>query len=304
MSDFDKEINMDDVGTVEEQAKKVTWGIKIPADKKEQLDKIKDFCGSGEDAADSLIRAFKLMNAGVDHADRQTEVETFTMHINAIQDAFVRSLQTCDDVKEMVSQTKDEEINKLRQTLALWQEKASANEALAVTANTAAMEAENKQKQAELEAKDALEKMKVAQEAAKDKENINSMLTGKLAEAEAKLEDYPVLKERNEHLEDELAKALQLIRDNQKDAQIAQERAVAAIQKEMDKALVEKDQALASAELKAEKALSALEKEKNADNQKLRDKIDSLKDERADLKDEIASLKAELQALKNKKETK
>ena len=58
----------------------------------------------------------------------------------------------------------------------------------------------------------------------KDKEEINSMLAGKIKDAEQQLADYPELKKKLDTVNAELNNAVQAIKDNQKDTAIAAER--------------------------------------------------------------------------------
>ena len=111
------------------------------------------------------------------------------------------------------------------------------------------------------------------------------MLAGKLKDAEQKVADYPEMQKKLDVVNNELNNALQTIRDNQKDAEIASERAAA------DK----------------ERALAVTEKAHQEELQKLYEKIDQVREERADLKDALSSekqenreLRAELEALKKK----
>lgn len=249
---------------------------------------IQDETGLTTDGALKMfIASYEMEQAKNTIPDRETEITNFQTKANQLVEAFLYSLQLNQDAEtrirsdvELQLKSKDEQIIKL-------QAEVRAKEELAVTANTAAFDAENKRKQAEQAMKDAQDKAATAEKTADDKIKIADMLQVKLTEAEAKLEDYPALKERCNVLEKDLSEALRTIEINKKDAEIAQERALA-----------EKDQIIAAAELKAEKALSSLEKEKNAENQKLRDKIDELKDERAELKDEISKLREELAAIR------
>ena len=139
------------------------------------------------------------------------------------------------------------------------------------------------------------ERMEAAEKTARDKESIADMLTVKLTEAESKLGEYPKMKETESYLRDELAKALQIIKDNQKDAEIAQERAVTAVYQEMGKALADadKEKNAAVSQLQAELAgvkASVTEKDKQVD--KLESKNDGLQTLIAELRAKNAELES------------
>lgn len=247
---------------------------------------------------------------------RTTEIEEFERHAKTMIAAYLNSLEIAEATEERLLEqfrsrldSKDEQIMKL-------QEEVKAKEELATAANTAAMEAENKVEAAEQASADAKERAKSAEQTAKDKEEIASMLNMENIKLKTQLDGYDDLKNSEISLKTQLAEALQTIKDNQREAEIAQERAVAAIQKEMDKVSAEhekaimeleadKDRAVAAAELAGERAVAAAEKSHQEVLQRMYDKIEKVQDEKAELKDAMSSIKqqnrelrTELEALK------
>lgn len=255
-----------------------------------------------------LVDAYELEQAKNAIPDRETEISNFQLKANELVEAFLYSLQINQDAEARIRaevalqlESKDKIIQEL-------QERVEAQKELAVAANTAAMEAENKQKQAEEAEKTAKERAQAAEKTAADKTAIAEMLQGKLTEAEAKLTEYPNLKSENEERAKKIEVLQQELKETIRDMEIEKERALSQAEaekvkvmneaeKEKAKVKADKEQALAAAELTAERALAALEREKNTENQKLRDKIDNLKDERADLKENNAKLQAEIEML-------
>lgn len=269
----------------------------------EKADAFRAFCEeNGLNQAqgfDHLMGVLETARAKELVPERLVEIEEFEQHTKAILSGYLRSLETAKNTELRVRENfandlikKDKRIAELEEkvdikTLAVEEAKAKAKEAIAL------------QKQAENEALQAKKLQEKAEKTAGDKESMYEMSQIQLKEATDKLAGYPALKERAELLDKDLADALRIIKENQKDAEVDKERAVTAVRMEMDKALAEKDQVIAANELKAERALASLEKEKNAENQKLRDKIDSLKDERADLKEENTKLQIEIEKLRS-----
>lgn len=244
-----------------------------------------------------LVDAYELERAKNAIPDRETEISNFQLKANELVEAFLHSLQLNQDAEARIRAEVALQLESKDKIIADLQGRVEAQRDLAVAANTAAMEAENKQKQAEEAEKQAKERAVAAEKTAADKVAIAEMLQSKLTEAEAKLTEYPGLKKSNEERAKKIQELQQALKETVREAEIEQERAVVAVQKQMDTALVEKDQMLAAAELAAEKALAVLERDKNAEIQRLRDKIDGLKDERADLKESNAKLQAEIERL-------
>ncbi len=269
---------------------------------------------------DHIMQVAEMDKAKTTLPKRATEIEEFERHTKNLITAYLNSLEIAESTEERLLEqfqsrleSKDEQIMKL-------QAEVKAKEELATAANTAAMEAENKVEAAEQASADAKEKAKTAEQIAKDKEDIANMLNVENIKLKAQLDGYDDLKASEADLKAQLAESLQDIKEIKREAEIAQERAVAAIQKDMDKAAsdhekalmeltADKDRAVAAAELAGERAVAAAEKSHQEVIQRMYEKIEKVQDEKAELKDDMSSvqqqnreLRAELEALKAENE--
>ena len=85
-------------------------------------EKFKAFCGEFQNAAlDSLITTYEMQNAKSVLMDRKTEITEFDTHIQAIQSAFLRSLELNENAEQRVKtefnsllSSKDETIMQLQ----------------------------------------------------------------------------------------------------------------------------------------------------------------------------------------------
>ena len=285
---------------------------------------LREFCeANGLNQAqgfDHIMQIAEMDKAKTTIPERATEIEEFERHAKNMITAYLNSLEIAESTEERLLEqfrskldSKDEQIMKL-------QEEVKAKEELATVANTAAMDAENKVAVAEQASADAKERAKAAEQMAKDKEEIAGMLNIENIRLKTQLDGYDDLKASEESLKAQLAESLQNIKEMQREAEIAQERAVAAMQKEMDRASAEhekaimelqaeKDMAVASAELAGERAVAAAEKSHQEVLQRMYDKIEKVQDEKAELKDAISSVKqknrellVEIEALKKRLE--
>lgn len=227
---------------------------------------------------DHLMDVLAINKAKEETMGRATEIEDFERHVKALINAYVCSIALANDTEDRVKEefksrleSKDEQIIRL-------QEELKEMEEAATEAKSAMTEEADKRRQADQSLKDVLEKLENIQNTLKDKENINSMLTAKLAEAEKKLDDYPALKETNDILKEKYERLQQEMNELKRDHELAKARAE-----------MEKEKAVASAELKTERSLLVLEKQKNEENQKLRDKLEALKDELSEIKLQLAT---------------
>lgn len=250
----------------------------------ETADKFRTYCKTiglnQAQAFDHIMQIAEMDLAKTALPGRATEIEEFERHTKSLLEAYLRSLEIAQDTESRVLEqyksmlaSKDEQILTLQKSL-------HAQEELAAAANTAAMEAENKQKQAEKERKDAEARAQSAQAAAQDKTAIADMLSAKLAEAESRLKNYPALCSSLDQAKEELSKANQELKDMKRTADVEREKAIAAIQRTCDKALLD------------------AEREKNAIERELREKISELLEDKGQLKDQISDLRDQITALK------
>lgn len=253
---------------------------------------------------DHIMQVVEMDKAKATLPARTTEIEEFERHAKALISSYLNSLEIAESTEERLLEQFRSKLDSKDETIQDLQNKVKGMEDLLTIAQTAAMNAENDKVAAEQAAKDAQEREKSALASAKDKEDIANMLNVENIKLKSQLDGYDDLKESEAAYKTKLAEATQTIKDNQREAEIAQERAVGAIRKEMDAATSEhekavaelkadKDRAVAAAELQTEKKLAALEKEHKGETQRLYDKLESLQDEKATLKDSISSVKQE-----------
>lgn len=267
--------------TEERKEQTVVRSFRVTEDALGRFKEIMDAEGLTQDGAlKMLVSAYEMEMAKNTIQSRETEIANFQMKANELVEAFLYSLQLNQDAESRIRDEVDLQIKSKDETIIDLQGRLKAAQELATAANTAALNADNKVVEAEKALKDALERTKQAEDKARDKEALNERFASDLTKAEAKITEYPKLKTLSEEQAKEIIRLTQEIKDIQKDAEIAQERIQA-----------EKDREIAAAKLEAEKALMILEKEKNAENQKLRDKIDVLKDEIAELKLQLVAKK-------------
>lgn len=240
---------------------------------------IQDDLGLTQDGAiKELVRVYEMEKSKNSIPNRETEIANFQAKVGELVDSFLYSLQLNQDAESRIRAEFELKLENDAVQIANLREKVKEKEEQEIESNLIAIKETDKRKLAEQSLKDALEKIETIQITLKDKENINSMLTAKLAEAEKKLADYPALKETNDTLKEKYERLQQEMNEMKRDHELAKERAE-----------MEKENAVASAELKTEKSLLALEKQKNEENQKLRDKIEELKDELAETKLQLAT---------------
>lgn len=324
MSDYEIREEMDvteeDQGEVKEEKQKTkTVSFRL---KEDTAEKIKEFIesmgGSKEDALTSLMSVYELHNSKSLIPDREKEIENFEFYVHKMVSAYVESLETCELAEEKIKANYEKDLTSKQKTITDLQEKDELNKAKLAEQKKELDEAKAKQKLAEKEAEDAKGKQASAEQKAADKVEIANMLQNQLKEATDKLAEYPTLKETESFLRGELAKAEQTIKDNKKDAEIAQERAVTAVYKEMDKAVAEankeKDKALSDLEREKDKQIMELEvalskaqttaDEKQKQLDKLEDKNDNLQTTIAELRSKIATLTAQNEFLEKQVEAK
>ena len=199
-----------------------------------------------------MIKVLELDKAKTMVPERATEIEEFELYNQKILSAFVASLETNKNAEERIREQFKVKLESKDNMIVKLQNEIRGKEDLMTAANTAAMEAENEKNRAEAELKIANDRRRDAEKIAQDKTAIADMLQSKLAEAEAKLVEYPALKASEADLKLKLTESLQTIKDNQREAEIAQERAVAAVK-------VSADKEIAEIVKKAEKDLQALQ---------------------------------------------
>lgn len=140
--------------------------------------------------------------------------------------------------------------------------------------------------------------------ALKDKDEINTMLTGKLAEAEKRAESVGALTEERDYLKEELTTALTKLTAREREYEMQTERtahaaekarnqAVEAVKAEKGQVIEELRERLSTSQIEAEKRIHELATAKAAEIRELEAKISALQIENARKDAEMERLKAE-----------
>lgn len=119
-----------------------------------------------------------------------------------------------------------------------------------------ALEAQKVSQQAEKDAAAAKEQADTANSLVAEKQKINDMLSAKLADAEAKIENYDTLRSELEEAQKKISELNRTIAENQKTAEYEK----TVLKAEMDRKLSEQEK---DAALNLERAMSSKEKEKS-----------------------------------------
>jgi hypothetical protein len=227
-----------------------------------------------------LVDAYEMEQAKNAIPDRETEISNFQMKANELVEAFLHSLQLNQDAEARIRSEVALQLESKDKVIADLQKQLDETKEMLTASETVALEAQNVIDTLDRVVKETRESESKALASLKDKEEINSMLAGKIKDAEQQLADYPELKKKLDTVNAELNNAVQAIKDNQKDTAIAAERAAA-----------DKARAVASVERDLEKA-------HKDEMQRLYDKIEDLQEERFELKDKFRSLESENERLR------
>ena len=208
-----------------------------------------------------LVDAYEMEQAKNAIPDRETEISNFQMKANELVEAFLHSLQLNQDAEARIRSEVALQLESKDKVIADLQKQLDETKEMLTASETVALEAQNVIDTLDRVVKETRESESKALASLKDKEEINSMLAGKIKDAEQQLADYPELKKKLDTVNAELNNAVQAIKDNQKDTAIAAERAAA-----------DKARAVASVERDLEKA-------HKDEMQRLYDKIEALQEE-------------------------
>ena len=227
-----------------------------------------------------LVDAYEMEQAKNAIPDRETEISNFQMKANELVEDFLHSLQLNQDAEARIRSEVALQLESKDKVIADLQKQLDETKEMLTASETVALEAQNVIDTLDRVVKETRESESKALASLKDKEEINSMLAGKIKDAEQQLADYPELKKKLDTVNAELNNAVQAIKDNQKDTAIAAERAAA-----------DKARAVASVERDLEKA-------HKDEMQRLYVKIEALQEERFELKDKFRSLESENERLR------
>lgn len=160
---------------------------------------------------DSLLSMMELVQAKEALPNRKTDIESFEMHVKALMDAFLHSLEINAEAEERVKAQFIASLESKDKTILDLQEKVEDLKTMLAEAKNGQQDSENRTAEAERKAAAAVEVAESAQRTAADKAAIVEMLTSKLQEAETKLSGYDTLRANEQtarveigHLKDQL----------------------------------------------------------------------------------------------------
>ena len=270
---------------------------------KETTEQFKEYCEENQLTAaqgfDYLMEVLALNNARASLTTRETEISNFEQHAKALISAYLHSLELNENAEARIREQFIAQIESQSQTIIGYQAQISTLEQqleealdfaesykteLQTTSDTL-INIEKAKDQAE---QDYISLKEDKEKQLADKNSIITMLSAKLAEAETKATQYNELKERSARLQADLRQAEQTIKDNEKDAEIAQERAVRAAEKALEAEHRKEADRLRSQNTELLQTIAATEK--IANNQ-----IRAVEKENASLREKLAVLRRDLE---------
>lgn len=244
---------------------------------------------------DHLLEVLALDKAKSSIQSRETEILNFEQHAKALVSAYLHSLELNENAEARVREKYAAKIESQAQTISDYQgeiremerqleEAVSLAEGFQTdytTLQASINEIEEKRSRAEedLAAIKAEKEKRLA-----DKDSIITMLSAKLADAEAKAGEYDALKEQISRLQADLSSALQTIKDNEKDAQIDKERTVRAAEKTLEAEHRKELDRLRSQNTELLQTLAGIEKT-------TAEQLRAVEKENADLREKLAQFK-------------
>lgn len=190
----------------------------------------KDFENQGA-ALESLIQAYELQNAKAVLTTRQTDVEDFDSHLQAIQSAFLHSLEIAENADERVRLEFQKSLESKDKLIASFQERCEQSERQCFDLEAKIEELSARNRSLDSELASSLHTRKSAETALNDKQVIIDTLTKQLSEAIALSEGANEVKASEESLKEKLLSAENKVKELEQAAQIAAERAENAKEK-------------------------------------------------------------------------
>lgn len=225
----------------------------------ESADVFRQFCEEqGYNQAqgfDHLIQVLELNRAKAGIEGRLTEITTFEEYIKKILDAYLYSLQVAQDTEERIREDYKTDMALRDKAIADYEIKIINRDEKIRTLTEDIQTAHKTEEEAVKNAQNAEKQALSAKEIAAEKGRVNEMLSAKLADAEEKLNGYDELKTSEESLKKQISDMQHKIsmleaelksqtaasqhlleeqkKENDREKEIAVERAVAKTEKEM-----------------------------------------------------------------------
>jgi len=252
---------------------------------------------------DHLLQVLELDNAKKALPTREIEIIDFETHVKALMQAFLHSLNLCDNTEVRVREefanqleTKDRTISDYHVQIENLKRKIED-----ITAQNAALQNVNSENfDLKYKLQDKNQEIDTMQKDHKrqldDKDSIIRMLNDKLFVAEAKTEGYDALAEERDVLQ-ELNKELEKAKDETiKEYELKAERATRAAEKAQDEAVrsvrAEADEMIGALRKELQEAQIDAERQLRAVEKSSAEEIRKLEIEKAALREELATLKA------------
>ena len=268
---------------------------------KESTESFRQYCEENQLTAaqgfDYMLEVLALDKARVAIQSRETEISNFEQHAKAIISAYLHSLELNENAEQRIREQFATQLETQAVTISEYQSqiKNLKIEIEAIVSNEQALQDSLIEMQKSLNAAEETKDSLVSTVAElketnscqiADKDNIISMLSSKLTEAEAKASEYDALKERINALQGALTKAEQTIRDNTKDAEIALERAVREAERKMEAEHRKELQKIQAQNTELLQTIAGLEKSSA-------EQIRTVEKENATLREKLAKIKSE-----------
>ena len=150
---------------------------------------------------DHVMQVVELNRAKSSVEGRLTEITTFEEYVKKIMEAYILSLEIANNTEERVREDYKTDIFLRDRALAESERKILEKNEKITSLEEALQEARKNEKEAVKTAENALKQSESATQIAEEKGKVNNMLSGKLAEAEEKLDGYDELKNSKEILQ-------------------------------------------------------------------------------------------------------
>lgn len=264
----------------------------------ETAEKLKSICadfGNQNTALESLISAYEVQNAVDTLTDRQTDIADYNSHIQALQEAFLHSLELTENTENRIRaefqkllESKDSMIISLQESLKQAKSDVQVADERATTAEMnvhveveqqaiTIAELQASLTNAEQKAQEQAETIATSKGIITDKERIISGLQVELDVAKKAIDSIPELTTRATNAENSLALAQKEIESLKQSMTLAEERAELALQKAV---LTEQQKAIEFAKKTAEET-----KILYAEISKLKDEIRALSGKKGETND-------------------
>lgn len=273
----------------------------------ETANKFREFCKENglnqAQAFDHIMQVVELSYAREKMVTRGTEIDEFERHIKALMSAYTSSLQLAENADARMLDKYEGQLSSKDETIQTLQAEKKRLESQIDVVRGMRDQSDREAKDAKRDLETALREKDSAENAAKDKEEINKMLEKRLIETEEKAKAYDALKAEADGLRQQVDELGRQMEKEGIEAERRQERAVQQVTDEKESAIrnLERENSRLNAQLEQEKAsLSAkiaaaqleVEKGHSKEIKELYSQIDDLRKENVALTKQVVDLQA------------